>query len=169
MADLNTALIAIYGHEGGYVNDPDDPGGETKYGICKRSYPHLDIKNLTLDQAAEIYRRDYWEPLRLDDVKYQVIATECLDTAVNCGEGTEARIIQRAINLTNYPAPDITVDGKLGPLTVAAINKHRRPAALYKMLNVLQGMRYVNIIEANPKLEKYVNSWMSRICEAEFH
>jgi Glycosyl hydrolase 108 len=48
--------------EGGYVSNPNDPGGETKYGISKRAYPHLDIKNLTLDQAKEIYYQDYWLP-----------------------------------------------------------------------------------------------------------
>jgi len=52
--------------EGGYVDDPTDRGGETKYGISKRSYPQLDIKNLTLEQALEIYRKDYWKPSRVE-------------------------------------------------------------------------------------------------------
>ena len=55
------AFEKVLRHEGGYVNDPLDLGGETKYGISKRSYPHLDIKNLTLDQAKQIYFRDFWQ------------------------------------------------------------------------------------------------------------
>ena len=53
-------------HEGGYVNDPSDPGGETKYGISKKAYPKVDIKNLTLDDAIEIYKDDYWLPAKVD-------------------------------------------------------------------------------------------------------
>jgi hypothetical protein len=55
------AVAFVLRHEGGYVNDPRDPGGETKYGISKRAYPRLDIKGLTEADAKEIYRRDYWE------------------------------------------------------------------------------------------------------------
>lgn len=50
-------------HEGGCVNHPEDPGGETKFGITKRSYPHLNIRDLTLDDARAIYRRDFWDRL----------------------------------------------------------------------------------------------------------
>ena len=52
--------------EGGYVNNPNDRGGETKYGISKRAYPNVDIKNLTLDKAKQIYYNDYWYNIKLD-------------------------------------------------------------------------------------------------------
>ena len=55
MAEFKLAIPRVITNEGGYVNDPDDPGGETKYGISKRSYPALDIKNLTVEQATAIY------------------------------------------------------------------------------------------------------------------
>lgn len=166
MADIKPALIKLFGVEGGYVNDPDDAGGETKYGISKRSYPTLDIKGLTLDQAAVIYERDFWAPLRLSEIINQTIAEEVFDTAVNCGVGTAARILQEAVNLTNYPAPDITVDCHPGPVTIAAVNNHKSPKALYKALNGLQFIHYMQIVRNNPKQEKFIRSWLSRVFEA---
>tara|TARA_R100000657_G_C4591809_1_gene50458 strand:- start:11 stop:262 length:252 start_codon:yes stop_codon:yes gene_type:complete len=53
-------------HEGGYVNDPNDLGGETNFGVSKKAYPGLDIKNLTRDEAKEIYRKDYWERYKIE-------------------------------------------------------------------------------------------------------
>lgn len=166
MADIRKALTKLFGVEGGYVNDVDDAGGETKYGICKRSYPNVDIKNLTLDTAAMIYDQDFWGRLKLTQVRNQTIAEEIFDTAVNCGPGLAARITQRAINLTNYPESDIYLDGQIGPKTIAAINNHRSPAALYKALNGLQFVHYMKIVEGNPKQEKFFRGWLKRVFEA---
>lgn len=166
MADINKALVKVFGVEGGYIHDADDPGGETKFGICKRSYPNVNIKALTIEQASEIYRKDYWNPLKLDQVKNQTIAEELFDTAVNCGVGTAARIAQVAINLTNYPEPDIEVDGKIGPVTMANINNHKAPTAFYKALNGLQFVHYMKIVERNPKQEKYFRGWLKRVFES---
>ena len=58
--------------EGGYVNDPDDPGGETKYGISKRAYPEIVIKDLTIKQAKQIYYEDYWTPSKADQLSDQL-------------------------------------------------------------------------------------------------
>jgi hypothetical protein len=88
---FEAAMNFVLRWEGGYVNDPYDPGGETKYGISKRQYPHLDIKNLTLDQAKEIYRRDYWAPSGCDKLPPQA-AVALFDTAVNIG-------VRRALSL----------------------------------------------------------------------
>lgn len=166
MADIKKALVKLFGVEGGYVNDPDDNGGETKFGICKRSYPSENIKALTLERAAVIYERDFWNPLSLSGINNQVIAEEVFDTAVNCGVKIGARILQEAINLSNYPEPDITVDMQIGPATIAAVNNHKSIKALYKALNGLQFMRYVGIIRENPKQEKFFRSWASRVFEA---
>lgn len=73
--------------EGGYVNRPDDAGGETKFGISKRSYPKEDIKNLTKEKAIEFYKADYWDKVRGDDLPDQ-IARVVADIAVNSGVGT---------------------------------------------------------------------------------
>jgi len=76
---------SILRHEGGYVNNPNDPGGETKYGISKRSYPNVDIKNLTPEQALEIYHRDFWPriPAHLPDP----VRWFAFDCAVHHGPG----------------------------------------------------------------------------------
>lgn len=166
MADIKKALTKLFGVEGGYVNDPDDSGGETKYGICKRSYPHVDIKSLTLIGAAEIYKKDFWGKLRLDQIINQTIAEELFDTAVNCGPGTAARIAQQSVNLTNYPDPDITLDAKIGPATVAAINGHKDIRAYYKALNGLQFVHYMGIVERNQKQEKFFRGWLKRVFES---
>ena len=71
--------------EGGYVNDAADPGGETNFGISKRAYPKLNIKNLTEEDAKRIYKRDYWDFFNLDVVTNGRFATVVFDTAVNCG------------------------------------------------------------------------------------
>lgn len=70
--------------DGGYTNDPVDPGGETKWGISKRAHPSLDIKNLTFTQACEIYYNEYWKPTKCDE-KDLALAVATFDTAVNCG------------------------------------------------------------------------------------
>lgn len=88
------AFDHVVGEEGGYVNDPQDPGGETKYGISKRAYPGVDIKNLTLDVAKDIYRRDYWTPLRLDNRPYRE-ALVIFDCAVNQGVARARSILDR--------------------------------------------------------------------------
>jgi lysozyme family protein len=70
--------------EGGYVNDPDDPGGETKWGISKRYHPDEDIANLTPERAAEIYKDEYWDKCGCDDIPFP-LNTVVFDSAVNCG------------------------------------------------------------------------------------
>lgn len=83
MASFEIAIALVLRHEGGYTAGlPNDPGGETNYGISKRAYPQLDIKNLTVAGAKEIYRRDYWH---FDAVEAQDLANCALDCAVNQG------------------------------------------------------------------------------------
>jgi lysozyme family protein len=81
---FNKALEFTLRWEGGYVNDKDDPGGETKYGISKRAYPDVDIKNLTREQAGVIYKRDYWDIFTCDGKSFPDAVT-IFDSAVNCG------------------------------------------------------------------------------------
>ena len=111
MSDFDHAFKALIGHEGGYVNHPKDPGGETKFGITKRTYPDEDIRNLTIDRAKALYKRDFWDKVRGDDLPY-VVAFNLFDAAVNSGVGNAVRWLQRAL--------DVADDGKLGPLTFAA-------------------------------------------------
>ena len=86
MYDFDACVDAVLGEEGGYVNNPADPGGETQWGISKRAFPQVDIKNLTRDDAKAIYLVHYWQPLAPYGLTglYQKVAFEC---AVNQGLG----------------------------------------------------------------------------------
>ena len=101
-------------HEGGYVNDPRDPGQETRWGISKRAYPHLDIKAMTLQEAKDIYRRDFWQRVRGDELPRE-FAFQALDAAVNHGIGNAVRWMQRAAGVAD--------DGVIGPVTLAAVQR----------------------------------------------
>ena len=110
---FDEAFDILIGHEGGYVNNPRDPGGETNWGISKRSYPNVDIRNLTKEGAKEIYRKDYWGRLEADSLP-ESVRFDLFDTAVNSGPGTAARLLQRACGTAE--------DGQIGPLTLKAVN-----------------------------------------------
>lgn len=109
--NFDVAFDRLMGNEGGYVNDPADPGGETNWGISKRSYPNVDIKALTRDQAKAIYRRDFWDRIHADEM-YDGVAFQALDFAVNSGIETAVRKLQRAVGVAD--------DGHWGPKTQAA-------------------------------------------------
>ena len=111
---FDEAFDVLIGHEGGYVNHPGDPGGETKFGISKRAYPALDIKALTLAQAKAIYRRDYWIPAGCNQAPEQ-LRFDLLDMAVNSGVKVAIRTLQRALGISD--------DGLVGPATLSALSQ----------------------------------------------
>lgn len=99
--NFTRAVEFVLKHEGGYVNNPNDPGGETNFGISKRVYPHLDIKNLTKDEAKRIYHSDYWLKAGCDVIEWPM----CLvffDTAVNMGIIRAQEFQIKALNWTDY-------------------------------------------------------------------
>lgn len=110
--NFDTVFERLIGSEGGYVNHPDDPGKETRWGISKRSYPMIDIRNLTKEDAKVIYWNDFWERGRMQQYS-PAIAYQVFDIAVNSGIETAMRMLQRAV--------DVADDGHIGPVTVAAI------------------------------------------------
>ena len=114
MANFDVSIAVILKNEGGYVNNPADPGGETNFGICKESYPDVDIKSLTVDGAKVIYKRDFWDKVHGDDIVDQNFATSLLDFAVNAGVGTAGKQVQKVLG--------VAVDGVIGQQTIHAIN-----------------------------------------------
>ena len=92
---FSVALKFVLKWEGGYSNDPQDPGGETKWGISKRYHPNLDIKNLTAEQAAEIYYNEYWTANGCGDIPYPMCVV-VLDTAVNMGGSRALSFLEKA-------------------------------------------------------------------------
>jgi hypothetical protein len=87
--------------DGGYTNDSSDPGGETKYGIAKRSHPSLDIKNLTPEQATSIYATEYWDASGCDSIPFP-FNVAVFDTAVNCGVDRATTWMKQAVDVNNY-------------------------------------------------------------------
>lgn len=111
MSVFEQAFRRTVAWEGGYVNHPSDPGGETNYGISRRAYPHENITGMTLERAQFLYHRDYWQPCRCDDLP-PLVAIELFDAAVNSGVAQSIRWLQRALGVAD--------DGVIGPLTVSA-------------------------------------------------
>lgn len=109
---FDDAFEILIGHEGGWVNDPNDPGGETKFGISRRSYPTEIIRTMTLERAKEIYLRDFWGPAGCDAVP-DVLKFDLFDTAVNAGVKAAIKMLQKAVG--EEP------DGILGPRTLQAV------------------------------------------------
>lgn len=112
MSAFDDAFEILVGHEGGYVNDPNDPGGETKYGISKRSYPAENIGAMTLDRAKTIYKRDFWDKARCDELD-PVLAFQVFDAAVNSGVSASVKWLQQAAGAV--------ADGAFGPNTMRAV------------------------------------------------
>ena len=111
MENFDRCIRAVLSEEGGLSDHPQDPGGLTKYGISRRAYPDLDIRRLTMDDAIEIYRRDYWNPVHGTDLPAS-LALLVFDAAVNQGVGTAARLLQKAVGVKE--------DGNIGPVTLRA-------------------------------------------------
>jgi len=126
--DFDQAFTRLIGHEGGYVNDPRDPGGETKFGISRGAYPGEDIAGMTLERAKLLYRRDYWDSMQAEQFP-EAVRFEVFDMAVNMGVVQAIKIVQRAV--------DSTPDGIVGPMTLKGI----RSADPAQLLRRVQGMR----------------------------
>ncbi len=145
--NFDIAFDRLIGHEGGYVNDPRDPGGETNWGISKRSYPTVDIKNLTRDDAKAIYLKDFWNPLGDADpaIKFQVF-----DFAVNGGLSASIRKLQAAVGVAD--------DGHWGPISAAALAKMDVNDVLLKFN--AQRIRYYTALSTWPT---YGKGWANRV------
>ena len=189
MANFVESYNITLGHEGGYVNDLDDAGGETFKGISRKfnptwagwrlidvykmheGFPHNIIKyDYDLDEAVKtFYKRNYWDVNKLDDCPSQPVANEMFDTGVNMGTSRAGRYLQKALNLLNKNGtiyPDISVDGKVGSGTLSALKKcveYRGDEYLYKILNIFQGYHYITYMTSSPVQEKYAYGWLKRV------
>lgn len=151
------AIEVVLSHEGGYVNDPDDPGGETNFGISKRAFPDVDIANLTEEQAKQIYYDHYWLPHKFQDIDRERIAAKVFDTAINIGPIPAIRILQQS--LSKFITGPLVADGKIGSLTIAAI--HEAPEdALMEEIKARQAVHYASLNKP-----KFLLGWMRRAVE----
>ena len=147
----------VLDHEGGYVNDPDDAGGETKYGIAKRWYPDVDIKNLTKEQAKKIYHTDYWSRGKCDELPSQ-LRHIYFDMCVNFGRRGAVKVLQQAAN--SKTRNKISVDGGLGPMTIGALK-----GIELDRVRAFRVKYYVDLITARPEQEKFFLGWFRRATE----
>jgi len=158
MSKFDEIIEVVLEHEGGYVNDPKDPGGETNYGIAKRSHPDVDIKNLTKEGAKEIYKEVYWDKNKVESLPEELWHIY-FDMCVNQGKSRAVRIIQRAVN---GKGGSLDVDGGLGPMTIAAIDKSKVELGRVRAYRVKY---YADLVTKKPDLERFYFGWFKRALE----
>lgn len=150
---FDEAFERVIGHEGGYVDDPVDPGGETKFGISKRAYPGEDIANLTLERARLIYRFDYWAAAGCDAVP-DALKFPLFDMAVNQGVKTAIKALQHAVHETE--------DGIIGPRTLQAIQS----TYVHQLLFRFTAARLVAYTRApEPQWQRFGRGWIRRVAD----
>jgi lysozyme family protein len=145
-------------HEGGYANNKADAGGETKYGISKRSYPHMDIKNLTRDKARQIYFCDFWLKGKYEQINDETIAVKLFDLAVNMGIVQANKLIQRSLRSTGV---NVVEDGVVGQITLTAINSADSTDLLAALKSEAAGY-YRLLAGINPSQQAFITGWLNR-------
>lgn len=159
---FNKILEKTLRWEGGLSNDPDDKGGLTRFGISKAAWPDLDIQNLTLNDAKEIYYSHYWQKPRISSINNDALAGTVFDFGVTAGPGTAIKYLQQA---ANYLGAGLATDGALGPLTLNYVNGFKYQAALFMAFKTLTGNHYIDIVKAKPSQQKYLAGWLNRLAE----
>ena len=149
--NFHNCILPLLQHEGGYVNDPHDPGGETNMGISKRSYPSVDIKNLTKEQACKIYQADYWNKIS-GDLLPSGLDMVVFDSAVNSGVRKATMWLQEVLG--------VTVDGVLGPKTLMALKGKDTSTLIDKYLDTR-----LAFLKSLPTWGRYKNGWTTRVKE----
>lgn len=165
MALFEKAVETVLEHEGGYSNDPLDYGSATNFGISLRFYltiqPDADIskiKNLTENEAKDIYANYFWFPNKLNLIASQQIATKVLDLCVNMGAHNAIKCLQRAANATGK---NLEEDGVVGTLTLAAVNLGDWPQILVGLRCEAAGY-YRELVAKIPMQKKFLNGWLKR-------
>ena len=192
-AKFDEAFYITLKHEGGYVNDPDDRGGETYMGIARKFHDdwsgwecidsYEDKSNLKNDSTLhelvkEFYLEKFWNVSNLGDLQ-QDISNKLFDVGVNQGVGTAGKYLQKALNMLNNNQKyynNIKVDGKVGSGTVSAFRTYLGKCnsmssrsikeGISVLLDIIKGeqyMRYRNIVTKSEGQEKYFYGWVKRI------
>jgi lysozyme family protein len=176
---FNKAVITVLKHEGGFVQDPDDPGGATNYGISLRyllgtgdltlgDFNHdgqidiKDIQQMTIAQATDIYHSQWWVKYGYENLADSDLAGKVFDTAINMG-GSQAHILlQRSIRACGIV---VTEDGQLGPKcfgAIATLVAAGSADALLSSFRSEQAGFYRTLIAKKPIFEKYKTGWLAR-------
>lgn len=151
--DFDTAFTKLLGHEGGYVNHPNDPGGETNWGVTKavaRDFGYTgSMRDLPRDTAKRIYRVKYWDAVKADEMP-AAVRYPLFDAAVNSGVGQAARWLQRALGVAD--------DGKIGAITIAKAKQSDGVAVASAMIG--QRLQFMTNLSTWPAFGK---GWARRI------
>jgi lysozyme family protein len=174
VTDFEIALNKLFQIEGGFSNNAKDAGGKTMYGITEavaRANGYRGrMEDLSPAEAARIFKSQYWDTLRLDEIARQSypIAYELFDTGVNCGIGTAGGFLQRALNALNREGADyadLIADGVVGPITVSTLKRFltlhvaNGEKVMLRALNSLQGAYYIDISTTRPANERFEFGW----------
>lgn len=162
MAKAEILVPIILKHEGGFVNDKDDSGGATMKGVTLKTYREFygmnktvaDLKAITNHEWTEIFKVGYWDPLKGDEINNQSIANLLVDFGYNSGTATAAKKIQSILG--------VTADGKIGPMTIAALNFSQQEITFSKLKQARIDF-YEAIIRNKPSQEKFRKGWMNRV------
>ncbi len=159
------AVARVLKDEGGFVDNAADPGGATKFGISQRSYPNLDIRNLTRDGAIEIYFRDWWEKFRFGELPTG-IASKTFDLAVNMGASGAVRCLQRALRACGR---DVEEDGILGAATFrACMEASLRGFPVTPLMAALRSEAagyYRALAARDGRRDEFLRGWLNRAYE----
>lgn len=150
------AMSWVIKTEGGYVNDPDDMGGETNYGITKRTYPEVDVKNLTIEQAMSIYRTDYWDANHCGELPPE-FALFLFDSAVQHRPSTAVKLLQGAVGAAQ--------DGVIGPNTIAITQQASGNEYMLTRAFAERARYYHRIVMSKPEQDKFIVGWLRRLFE----
>ena len=188
MADFSVALRRTLEYEGGYVNDSNDPGGETYCGISRRAHPawtgweRIDaykkssaFPTMLKGDAAVVggvrafYQKYYWSPVSGDAYRSQDVADEMFDIAVHLGPPRAVRFLQTALNVLNRDErlyKNLKVDGIYGRVTEATVKNYQRsePSAfLIKLLVIQRGAFYIEAVKKREESEAFIRGWLRRV------
>jgi lysozyme family protein len=176
LLDVDALVDAVIEREGGYANHSADKGGPTCFGITEavaRAHGYRGaMRRLPRDEAAAIYTRLYWLRPRFDEVARRSprVAAELFDTGVNMGPAVAATFLQRALTALNRNGgdyPDLVPDGRIGPVTLAALDCFLAvrgtsgETVLLRALEALQGERYLRLAERRPANEAFLYGWLA--------
>jgi lysozyme family protein len=192
MANFEIAYENVLTAEGGYVDHPNDRGGETYKGVARNfhptwkgweiidsckvesAFPRMLEGNAALQEHVHaFYKAEFWDKVKGDSIKQQELAEEMFDTAVNMGVKYGGLFLQKTLNILNNQGkryPDIGADGAIGPVTLDTLakffttvrNEDEGVQLLLFWMNMYQGARYIAIAESNPTQEVFIRGWSKR-------
>lgn len=152
-ATFEECIEVILKHEGGYVNDPDDLGGETKFGITKRTFPNEDIKNLTKERAIFLYKKFFWDKFKIEQYPLS-LRLSMFDMSVNMGNKNAIKVLQRSLGVKD--------DGIAGAITLGKLDEIEFVSEFIGNLTMFRVKYYITFAIKNPRNTKFLNGWISR-------